>query len=141
MKIGRKFALMLAALAGSAASSVAMGEGFKALQFTKDNGKTYTILPNNLEFCFNEDLITFNNIDLHLPVTSVVSMEFTDNYVDPSGVEQIAVNTSGKIEVFTMEGKAIGGFDSYSDAINSLTNGIYVIKDSKGNSLKIKVGK
>lgn len=139
MKISKKL-LLLVLMLFSITSSV-FADGYRSLKFTMGNGETYIVESKDLEFVIRDQNITFNNTDLILPVGSLVSMEFTDHYTGPAGVNEITLNDSGKIKVFTIDGKNIGEFNSYNDVVGSLPEGVYVINDSKGTSLKIRVEK
>ena len=114
---------------------------YKSLKFTSNDGETYTIATNNLEILVSGEAITFSNTNLILPLSSLVSMEFTDYDENPAAVDSIVIEPTGAVMVYDINGLLVGSFDSYQDALESLREGVFVIKDTKGNSLKISVGK
>lgn len=140
MKIYKKGLMLIAGLVFSALTATMYADGYGSLKFTMDNGQTYVVETYNLEFTVGADHITFNNTNLTIPVNSVVSMEFTDPFTGPAEVDKIEFNTAEGVEVFTVDGMTLGAFNTCAEAIGSLSKGVYVIKDAKGNSLKIRVG-
>lgn len=121
--------------------STASAGGYNYLKFTSDSGEIYAIAAENLEILIEDGSLTFNNTDLIIPLTSLVSMEFGDIDDDPAAIDSPIMDQMGVVTVFNIEGTRYGSFGSYSEALDSLEPGLYVIKDSNGNSLKIRVGK
>lgn len=122
-------------------SSVAIAGRYCSLKFTSNSGETYTVATNNLEILVNGENLTFSNTDLMIPLTSLVSMEFTDYDDSPAAIETVPFDGKGAVTVYNIDGTVVSSFDSYSEALASLRQGVYVIKDVNGNSLKISVGK
>lgn len=122
-------------------SSLAMAGRYCSLMFTSNTGETYTVATNNLEILVNGENLTFSNTDLSIPVSSLVSMEFTDYDDSPSAIDTVIFDGNGLVTVYNIDGSTAGCFDSYTNALSSLGKGVYVIKDTIGNSLKISVGK
>lgn len=116
-------------------------EGYNTLKFTSTNGETVSVETGNLEIIIQEDCLTFNNVDLILPLSSLESMEFSDHYDAPASVEGLNAETDGKTYVYDLEGKTVGTFPTVTTALNSLSKGVYVIKTSNGKTLKVSVGK
>lgn len=114
---------------------------YNSLKFISDRGETYTVTTNNLEIFINGENISFSNTDLILPLSSLVTMEFTDYDDSPAEINAIMFERNGVVMIYNLNGMAIGSFESYSEAFGSLNNGIYVIKDVRGNSLKVKIEK
>ena len=122
-------------------SSLAMAGSYSSLKFTSSTGETYMVATNNLEILVNGEKLTFSNTDLSIPLSSLISMEFTD-YVDSlAAIDTVNFDGNGLVTVYNIDGTSVGSFDSYTDALSSLSQGVYVIKDANGNSLKISVGK
>ena len=96
---------------------------------------------NNLEILVNGENLTFSNTDLTIPVSSLISMEFTDYDDSPAAIDTVKFDGNGLVTVYNIDGTSVGSFDSYTDALSSLGKGVYVVKDTIGNSLKISVGK
>ena len=121
--------------------SLAFAGRYNTLKFTSDSGETYSIATNNLVIHVNGENLTFNNTDLTIPLSSLVSMEFTDYDDSPAAIDTVIFEGTGTVAVYNINGTPVGSFDSYADALASLSRGVYVIKDANGNSLKISVGK
>ena len=122
-------------------ASLAHGGKYNSLRFNSDSGEIYTVATNNLEILVDGESLSFSNIDLIIPLSSLVSMEFTDFDDNPAGIDSAIPNSESAVTVFNMGGVIIGSFESYSQALSSLNQGVYVIKDANGNSLKVRVGK
>lgn len=122
-------------------SSSAMAGKYSSLKFISDSGDTYTVAANNLEIFVNGGSLTFGNTDLIIPLTSLVSMEFTDYDDNPTGIDTVTFDGKGGVAVYNINGTPVGTFDSYAEALASLSQGVYVVKDTNGNSLKISVEK
>ena len=122
-------------------SSLATAGRYNSLKFTSDNGETYTIATNSLEILVNNGNLTFSNTDLTLPLTSLVSMEFTDYDDSPTSVDAVILDGEGPVTVYSINGVFVGSFESYTEALGSLSQGVFVIKDVNGNSLKVSKGK
>ena len=121
--------------------SLAFAGRYTTLKFTSASGETYNIATNNLEILVNGENLTFNNTNLTIPLSSLVSMEFTDYDESSSAIDAVTFDGNGIVTVYNVNGSSVGSFDSYTEALASLSQGVYVIKDANGNSLKISVGK
>lgn len=121
--------------------SLAFAGRYTTLKFTSDSGEIYNIATNNLEILVNGENLTFNNTDLAIPLSSLVSMEFTDYDESSAAIDAVTFDGNGVVTVYNVNGSSVGSFDSYTEALASLSQGVYVIKDANGNSLKISVGK
>ena len=138
----KKFALLFLMVSLMALpSSLAMAGRYNSLKFTSNSGEIYTVATNNLEVLINGENITFSNTDLTIPLSSLVSMEFTDYDDSPAAIDTVTFDGNGLVTVYNIDGTSVGSFDSYTDALSSLGKGVYVVKDINGNSLKISVGK
>ena len=133
--------LFLTLLMTAVAPSLAFAGRYSSLKFTSNSGETYTVATNNLEILVNGENLTFSNTDLTIPLYSLVSMEFTDYGDSPAEIDFITFDGNGAITVYNINGASAGTFNSYTEALRSLEQGVYVIKDANGNSLKISVGK
>ena len=121
--------------------SLAFAGRYTTLKFTSDSGEIYNIATSNLEILVNGENLTFNNTDLAIPLSSLVSMEFTDYDESSAAIDAVTFDGNGVVTVYNVNGSSVGSFDSYTEALASLSQGVYVIKDANGNSLKISVGK
>ena len=68
-------------------------------------------------------------------------MEFTDYDDSHAAIDTVKFDGNKLVTVYNIDGTSVGSFDSYTDALSSLGKGVYVVKDTIGNSLKISVGK
>lgn len=121
--------------------SMASAGRYSSLKFTSESGETYTVATENLEILIQGANLTFSNTNLIIPVSYLVSMEFGNFDDSSSEVNSAVADQNGVVSVFDINGTLLGSFGSYSEALGSLTPGIYVIMDSNGNSLKVSVGK
>lgn len=121
--------------------SVAFAGRYSSLKFTSNSGDTYTVATNNLEILVSGGNLTFSNTDLIIPVSSLVSMEFSDYDDNPAEIDNVTFDRKSAVTVYNLNGTSIGSFDSFSDALSSLNKGLYVIKDLNGNSFKVNVEK
>ena len=132
--------LFLMMLLTALVPSSAFAGKYNSLKFTSSTGETYTVATHNLEILVQGENLTFSNTDLKLPLSSLVSMEFAwdDN---TTKIEELVFDPNCSVMVYNVNGTPVGFFDSYSEALDSIGKGIYVVKDSNGNSLKVNVEK
>lgn len=121
--------------------SMASAGRYSSLKFISESGETYTVATENLEILIHGANLTFSNTNLKIPVSSLVSMEFGNFDDSSSAVNSSVADQNGVVSVFDINGTLLGSFGSFSEALGSLSPGIYVIMDSNGNSLKVSVGK
>ena len=133
--------LFLMMLLTALVPSLAFAGKYNSLKFTSSTGETYTVATNNLEILVNGEKLTFSNTDLTIPLSSLISMEFTDYDGSPAAIDTVNFDVNGLVTVYNIDGTSVGSFDSYTDALSSLGKGVYVVKDTIGNSLKISVRK
>lgn len=119
-------------------TSVSSAGRYSSLKFTSNTGEIYTVTTNNLEILIQDGNIVFNNTNLIIPLSSLETMEFTDYDGSSSDVDSLQFDSVGSVTVYRLNGTIAGSFDSYAEALDSLSRGIYVIKDENGNSLKVR---
>lgn len=136
----RKITFAFIAMA-SVLMSMAYADGFGTLVFKSVSGESYNVETQGLEIYFKDGNVTFNNDALTIPVASLVSMEFSDNPGNISGVQVISSASTGSVVTFSIDGVKTGEFSSLSDAYRNLKPGLYVVRHSDGSTSKIKVGK
>ena len=120
--------------------SSAFAGKYNSLKFTSSTDETFIVATDNLEIFVEGETLIFSNTDLTLPLSSLVSMEFTEDE-NTSKIEELVFDPNCSVKVYNVNGTPVGSFDSYSEALDSLGKGIYVVKDSNGNSLKVNVEK
>ena len=121
-------------------SSLAEAGRYTSLKFTSNSGDVYTVATDNLEILINGENLTFNNTNLIIPLTSLVSMEFSD-FGSTAEIDIVTFDGTNVVTVYNINGTIAGSFDSYAVALASLGQGVYVVKDANGNTLKISVEK
>lgn len=136
----RKITFAIVALASSL-MSVANADGFGTLVFKSANGETYSLEAKDLEIYYKDGNITFNNDKRIIPVSTLVSMEFSDNPADNTAVEKLFTDTTGPVTVYSIDGIKTGKFQSLSEAYQSLKPGLYVVRLSNGETIKIEMKK
>lgn len=72
------------------------------------------------------------------PLAELASMEFSN---EATGVNDALADADTAVTLFTIDGVALGEFSSLNAALNSLSNGVYVIKKSNGETVKILISK
>lgn len=116
-------------------------DSFGFLKFTTTDGETYGVETENLEITVQGENLTFSNTNLLLPIADLATMEFVETYESgTTAVELIPEAVEGAVAVYSLDGNALGSFASFSDALKSLGQGVYIVVDSEGNTLKIAVG-
>lgn len=94
--------------------------------FECSDGKSQTIVSENLEMIFsNDSLIASNGINtLEIPLSKLTRFFFSDSN---TGVTGIGGEETIKIEVATISGVNLGTFESMEAVRESLPEGIYLI--------------
>lgn len=131
----RKITFVLMAMT-SVLMSLAHADGFEMLVFKTIKGDSYSVVTQGLEIYFKEGYLTFSNNELNIPVTSLMSMEFSDN----SGVETTISDSPGSVAVFSIDGIRKREYSSLQEAYKDLRVGLYVVRQSDGKTFKIRVG-
>lgn len=121
----------------SAMMSLTYAEGFGSLIFKTVSGESHNMKAQDLEIYFKDGVLSFNNNELTLPISTLASMEFGE--AEENGIDEILVSADGRVEVFTLEGLKSGEFASIEDACSVLQPGIYIVNNAKGVSFKIRV--
>lgn len=134
----RKFVLFGATLIAFMAS-MAFAGGYKTLTFTSGQGETYEVVTANLELFVVGDNLTFSNTDLIIPLSSLVSMEFTDYSNEWASIDTMVPGLEGGVAAYSLNGVYLKTFNSLTEALSSLGKGIFVIKDGEGRTLKVNI--
>lgn len=75
---------------------------------------------------------------LSAKASDLVSMQFTDT--DPAGVKKILEGETA-VKVYNINGVYMGECSSLKEAKETLPNGVYVVKNSNGETIKMVIGK
>lgn len=134
----KKFLLMAIALVMSATASA--GYGYM-LFYTNQSTDPEVIATENLVITIDdENLMISNSKDrpLTLPLSTVSAMEFSAGSYSSVG---LVSETDGKVSLYSADGLPVGDFSSLDEAVGSLPAGIYVIRKTNGDTVKIMIGK
>ena len=119
-------------------SFIAIYASYPSMKFVTIDGAEYFIGTENLEITFSDGKMIattgYNNLELALDKLS--AMEFSES---EASIDQIQFITNSLFKVFTVDGSYCGTFEDIEQLKSALTDGIYVIKNDEGNSLKISV--
>ena len=107
------------------------------LQFETTDGSVKQIPIENLEIIFEEGnlIATQDENELILPLDQLISMRFKDA---ESKISDMVIDPIKDLTLYDISGVKIGNYNSLEDLLN-LPKGIYIIQDSKGNTIKISI--
>lgn len=114
---------------------------YNFMEFNYSDGNVKVISAEGLTITVEGNTLEISNTkgeSFNVDASSLTSMQFTNN--DPAGVKTI-IDGEIPVMVFDLEGRKIGVFESLNSARNALNNGIYVIKNSDGETIKLVIGK
>ena len=115
--------------------------GYNAMVFTMNNGSQKSISTENLEITFSNSELQAKSDQtvLTLTLTDVKSMNFGETVT--SSVSSLESEKEITVYIFTLSGIYTGSFPSLSNAVENLEKGIYVIRNTEGETFKITVEK
>lgn len=128
------FIIVLALSCGAAAAGSTL-----QLAFMTGDGNVTAIDATSLSMTVSEDHLLVSNStgSMSLNLSDLVKMYFTDS---ASGMELMPVNmTATEVCAYTTDGRFAGKFDSVTKAMSSLPAGIYILKTTDNQTLKIAV--
>lgn len=134
----KKFLLSGALLLGA---SISMFANFNSLVFNFSDGTSKSLLTAGLVITVNGNTLEVENSQgqsLSINTGKLISMQFVNN--NGTGVKPIEFENS-EVEVYNMEGVNLGKFSSIDSARDSLSNGVYILRNTKGETIKIVVKK
>lgn len=111
---------------------------YNVMQFTYSDGNVKTLAISGLTITVNEDNLEITNTageTLNVSASDLKSMQFVD---DPAGVASISIEGMA-FEAYNLEGVYLGKFESLLAAKKSLPAGVYVMKNERGETIKIVV--
>lgn len=123
-----------------AASSIVANAEYSLMKFTGTDGEVSYLSVENLEIVFDNGMMiaSSNGGSVEFPLADIASMEFSN---DSATVIEINSLTEGEVDVYSIDGKPFGKFDSASIALENLPAGIYVMNKKDGSTIKITVKK
>lgn len=108
--------------------------------FSTTDGSEYSISSSNLQIKFTSDKLvaTSDGNTLEVPLAKLKTMQFSEKQ---SGIDGTVIDTPTQLTVYGIDGTVKGIFDSVESASAKLDNGVYILKDKNGLSIKIAVRK
>lgn len=132
---------LLSALIGLLAFSSSAAT-YNYLEFKSNDGSSQFISTEGLVINIDGSNLLVADSEgnsLTLDANNLVSMQFTNND-DTNAVKEILVD-NGDWKVYNVEGLYSGKYYSIREAQSTLPNGVYVLKNSQGKSIKIVVSR
>lgn len=109
------------------------------LTLQKTDGTEVTLSVEQLQLTFADGKLTATNSDgsQSIALTELSKMFFTSQ---SAGIDDLSAtdNSDQTVDVYTIDGKAIGTFDTMAKAKESLRPGLYIMK-STGRTIKMTV--
>ena len=114
---------------------------YKYLEFKTTENTSIVVEAENLEITVNDGILALSNASgqkMNIDASTLVSMQFTDS---SAAIDNITVDSDSKVQVYKLDGTVIGTFNNVSNAINTLAPGVYILKSTEGQTVKIMIGK
>lgn len=128
----KKIVLLMAVMIGTVAVHA---DDYTYLTFEKSDGTLTSVALSSLSITISGTTLTAG--DQTFTLSDLTKMYFSTAN-ETTGIEEATTTLDGAVEVFSLNGIAIGKYASMKDAAASLKTGIYVIK-SKSKTLKVAV--
>lgn len=110
-------------------------DDYTYLTFEKSDGTLTSVALSSLSITISGTTLTAG--DQTFTLSDLTKMYFSTAN-ETTGIEEATTTLDGAVEVFSLNGIAIGKYASMKDAAALLKTGIYVIK-SKSKTLKVAV--
>ena len=133
--------LLLLSLLTIAWMSVSAVTPYKYLEFKTTENTSLVVEAEGLEIEINDDLLSLSNTSgqkMNIDASTLVSMQFTDS---SAAIDNITFDSDSKVQVYKLDGTVLGTFTNVSNAINTLEPGVYILKSTEGQTVKIMFGK
>ena len=133
--------LLLLSLLTIAWVSVKAVTPYKYLEFKTTENTSIVVEAEGLEIEINDGVLSLSNASgqkMNIDASTLVSMQFTDS---SAAIDNITVDSDSKVQVYKLDGTVVGTFTNVSNAINTLVPGIYILKSTEGQTVKIMIGK
>ncbi len=127
-------------LAASVITAIGVHAEFSRLVFRTIDGNTQSVGLTDLNITFSEGemIATGDGESVKISLNSLSSMEFDNNQASVNEILGKG-DVTGRVSIFTTDGKHIGDYDSMAAACSSLTGGIYLLKTENGFTSKVKI--
>ena len=133
--------LLLLSLLIIAWMSVKAVSPYKYLEFKTTENTWVVVEAEGLEIKINDGVLSLSNASgqkMNIDASTLVSMQFTDS---SAAIDNITVDSDSKVRVYKLDGTVLGTFTNVSNAINTLEPGVYILKSTEGQTVKIMIGK
>lgn len=114
---------------------------YKYMEFKTTENTSLVFEAEGLEIEINDGVLALSNASgqkMNIDVSTLASMQFTDN---PAAIFNITFDSDSKIQVYKLDGTVVGNFPSISNVINTLSPGVYILKSTEDQNVKIMIGK
>lgn len=115
---------------------------YPSMEFVKTDGTSEIIPSKGLTITSDGTNLILTNAYQHyqtIPMADVSYMQFSESVA--ASVEEVQATVEGEVSVYNASGVHVGNFSSASEAWENLGQGLYLVKDINGNSIKILVTK
>ena len=121
--------------------SVSAVTPYKYLEFKTTENTSVVVEAEGLEIEINDGVLSLSNASgqkMNIDASTLVSMQFTDS---SAAIDNISVDSDSKVQVYKLDGTVVGTFTNVSNAIDTLAPGVYILKSTEGQTVKIMIGK
>ena len=120
----------LVLLVGIVCALVAHATTYNYLVFTSANGTSTAFDVSDLTLSVSGSELEVSNAEgtVHLVLTDLVSMEFSEDGLPSTGLENV-LDAKTAVQVFSLSGVRLGSFSSLLDAAGSLSAGVYILSN------------
>ena len=121
--------------------SLSLSAAYRSMEFKTSDGSTCHVGVDGMVMTVSEGNLVVTNASaekLELPLSAVLSMQFADI---PSSVAEVVSAVKDAVTAYTLGGTVVGCYASVQEAWGALAPGYYLLKDGRGQTIKIVVGK
>lgn len=112
----------------------AHADSYTYLTFEKSDGTLTSVPLSSLSITISGTTLTAG--DQTFALADLTKMYFTT--ADVTAIDEVNTAVNGEVEVFSMNGVAMGKFTTMQEAMSSLRTGVYIVK-SNGKTVKVAV--
>lgn len=112
----------------------AHADSYTYLTFEKSDGTLTSVPLSSLSITISGTTLTAG--DQSFALADLTKMYFTT--ADVTAIDEVKAAVNGEVEVFSMNGVAMGKYTTVQEAMSSLKTGVYIVK-SNGKTVKVAV--
>lgn len=112
----------------------AHADSYTYLTFEKSDGTLTSVALSSLSITISGTTLTAG--DQTFALTDLTKMYFTT--ADVTAIDEVNTAVNGEVEVFSMNGVAMGKYTTVQEAMSSLRTGVYIVKNN-GKTVKVAV--